>query len=133
MLVKCSIVDCSLLVVAVCRSTYCSLEIPLQLAVLMFQPPDHAPKCKAVLWGFLKKFIFQEGGGPCFAVGTKGLGEWKLFQAAQSHGQCFYDSRTASFDASTIPNESVVYEGDLSFRPVVIITHGYCSATLFEL
>ncbi|KAH9539272.1 hypothetical protein CY35_15G049400 [Sphagnum magellanicum] len=99
----------------------------------MFQPPDHAPKCKAVLWGFLKKFIFQEGGGPCFAVGTKGLGEWKLFQAAQSHGQCFYDSRTASFDASTIPNESVVYEGDLSFRPVVIITHGYCSATLFEL
>lgn len=44
MLVKCSIVDCSLLVVAVCRFTYWSLGIPLQLAVLMFQPPENCSK-----------------------------------------------------------------------------------------
>ncbi|KAH8947857.1 hypothetical protein BDL97_11G065700 [Sphagnum fallax] len=86
------------------------LGIPTQLAVVMFQPPYHAPKCTAVLWGFLKKFIFQEA-GPCFAD-SKGLGEWK-FSQAQSHGQS-YDSRTASFDTSMVPKDSVVYEGDLS-------------------
>jgi hypothetical protein len=86
------------------------LGIPTQLAIVMFQPPYHAPKCTAVLWGFLKKFIFQEV-GPCFAD-SKGLGEWK-FSQAQSHGQS-YDSRTASFDTSMVPKDNVVYEGDLS-------------------
>jgi len=76
----------------------------------MFQPPYHAAKCKAVLWGFLKKFIFQEV-GPCFAE-SRQLGEWKLSQA-QSHEHS-YDSRTVSFDASMVPKDGVVYEGDLS-------------------
>lgn len=38
------------------------LGIRTQLARLSFQPPFSAPQCKAVLWGFLKKFIFHEGG-----------------------------------------------------------------------
>lgn len=37
------------------------LGIRTQLAYLSFQPPFPAPKCKAVLWGFLKKFIMHEG------------------------------------------------------------------------
>lgn len=38
------------------------LGIRTQLSILTFQPPFPASKCKAVLWGFLKKFIMHEGG-----------------------------------------------------------------------
>lgn len=37
------------------------LGIRTKLAILTFQPPFPASKCKAVLWGFLKKFIMHEG------------------------------------------------------------------------
>jgi hypothetical protein len=92
------------------------LGIPTQLAVLTFQPRYSAAKCKAVLWGFLKKFIFQEV-RPCFSD-SKGLGEW-MFQA-QLHEQS-QDLRTVSFDASMVLKHIVAYEGDLS--------QGYCSTT----
>jgi hypothetical protein len=85
------------------------LGIPTQLAVLTFQPRYSAAKCKAVLWGFLKKFIFQEV-RPCFSD-SKGLGEL-MFQA-QLHEQS-QDSRTVSFDASMALKHIVAYEGDLS-------------------
>lgn len=39
------------------------LGIRTKLAVLTFQPPFPAPTCKAILWGFLKKFIMHEGTG----------------------------------------------------------------------
>ncbi|KAG0562047.1 hypothetical protein KC19_9G113300 [Ceratodon purpureus] len=38
------------------------LGIRTHLATIAFQPPFPAFKCKALLWGFLKKFIMQEGG-----------------------------------------------------------------------
>lgn len=38
------------------------LGIRTQLATLSYQPPFPASRCKAVLWGFLKKFIMHEGG-----------------------------------------------------------------------
>lgn len=83
------------------------LGVPTEMAVLTFQPPFHAAKCKAVLWGFLKKLMFHEAGPSGFD--NRVVDEWKPAQR-QSQSD---ETRTASLD-TRLPDEEVIYDGDLS-------------------
>lgn len=62
------------------------LGIRTQLASLTFQPPFPTARCKAVLWGFLKKFIMQEGGTHVASEGP-GPGQGAGPGPGHGHGQ----------------------------------------------
>ncbi|XP_024389040.1 uncharacterized protein [Physcomitrium patens] len=79
------------------------LGIPTKLSVLTFQPPFPAPKCKAILWGFLKKFILPEGG----THGSSSISEVQAKviapQPVRAVGSTITVQTIVSFDRHSVP------------------------------
>ncbi|XP_024381298.1 uncharacterized protein [Physcomitrium patens] len=79
------------------------LGIRTQLAVFTFQPPFPASKCKAVLWGFLKKFIIPEGGNHAPSNNSEGLANVIAPQPVRAVGSTITVQTIVSLDRHSVP------------------------------
>jgi hypothetical protein len=101
------------------------LGIRTHLATLTYQLPFPASKCKAVLWGFLKKFILPEGGSHNPSEGQLQLqGQVLAPQPVRVVGSTITVQSIVTVDAHTAPLtepfESVQERLDKADMPSVI-------------